>query len=78
MSLPGELCHHDSTVRANTRVTCEIGCHGPYWVRIRTAGVIIYREHLATETKAREWFEKVVERHQLGLPQERIEDAVQD
>ncbi len=71
MSLPGEYTHHESTIRPNTRITAEVGCHGPCFVRVRTAGAVTYEERWGTELRARERFERVVENHELGrLPWE--------
>lgn len=64
----GCLCWHDSTVRPKTRISVETGCHGPYHVRIRTAGVITYQETAVNETRARELFERIVTAHENGEP----------
>lgn len=69
MQLPGIHVHHESTVRPDTWITVESGSHGPLFVRVRTANVITYEERAATETRARERFERVVERHERGESQ---------
>ena len=66
MLLPGELIYHESTVRANTRITAEIGCGGPYFVRIRTADAVTFSEPAWNETRARKRFEEVVVNHENG------------
>lgn len=59
----GTLTSYDSTVRENTRITLESGPRGPYWVRIRTAGVITFEDNANTELRGRVMFEKTVEKH---------------
>jgi hypothetical protein len=38
--------------------------HEPFVIRLKRAGVVTYRRPFAREVTAREWFEKVVERHE--------------
>ncbi len=64
--VPGALVQYDSTVKANTTITVEPEARYKvtrFFVRVRTFGCITSEQDYATENKAREEFEKAVERH---------------
>ncbi len=67
---PGAICHHVSTVRANTVIAVEPAS----WPRVsdcwsvvaRTCGVPTHKEVWGTEVAARKRFERVVVSHECG------------
>lgn len=59
----GVLVRHTSTIRPRTEITVERDDHNRLFVRTRTADVITYEDECSTETRARERFERHVEKH---------------
>jgi hypothetical protein len=61
-----EIVGYDSTVSPAVRISLETDLGGPFWVRLRRADSIMYQERNASESQARDRFERVVENHVEG------------